>query len=105
MPAASRSASLPRHFPFRHSRPPCPNLRPQASVRIPETQSPLAIAIPLPCDVHEPFGLALAVQILNTGDGTGLVDEGLQPPVGLAGHRVRIDAPEVAADLKLRLVL
>src|SRR3972149_1233933 len=105
MPAAPRSASLPRHFPFRHSRPPCPNLRPQASVRIPETQSPVAIAIPLPCDVHEALGLTPAVEFCDSGYRARLVHDEVQLPVGLAGHRVTVDSAEVAPDLKLRLVL
>jgi len=56
-------------------------------------------------DVLEAFGVALAVQVPDAGDGAGLVDEGFQFPIGLAGHRIRVEPPEVPADLQLGPVL
>src|SRR3989337_2608286 len=100
MPGASRCASLRKAFPV-----PSFALTRNTQHPTPETHSPVAIAMALARDIHEPFGFALAVQIPDPGEGAGLVHDEVQLPVGLAGHRVRIDAPEVAADLTLRLVL
>src|SRR3990172_8147297 len=108
MPAASRYVSLRKAFPVRHSRPPCAQcsvLSPNTSVLKPETNSPLAIAMALACDVHKALGLALAVEVFDSGYRPGLVHDEFQLPVGLAGHRVTVDSAEVAPDLKLRLVL